>query len=67
MRSETKTIALSLALIAGLGVSLTACDEAEQGRILMYEKGTYLGQQDTELSAETESMLRARTTMQRGI
>jgi hypothetical protein len=56
-----------MALIAGLGVSLTACDEAEQGRVLMYEKGTYLGQQDTELSAETESMLRARAAMQRGI
>lgn len=67
MRSEMKSTALLVALIAGLGVSLTACDEAEQGRILMYEKGTYLGQPDTELPAETQSMLKARAAMQRGV
>ena len=67
MRSETKSTALLAALIAGLSVSLSACDEAEQGRILMYEKGTYLGQPDTELPAETENMLKSRAAMQRGV
>jgi hypothetical protein len=67
MRSEAKSVVLVMALIAGLGVSLTACDGAEQGRVLRYEKGTYLGQKDTKLSSETESMLRARAAMQRGI
>jgi len=67
MRSEAKSTFLVMALIGGLGMSLTACDEAEQGRVLRYEKGTYLGKKDTKLSSETESMLRARAAMQRGI
>ena len=56
-----------MALTAGLGLSLVACDQAEQGRILRYEKGTYLGQKDTKLPAETEDALRARAAMQRGV
>lgn len=67
MRSDMKSTALFVTLIAGMGMGLSACDEAEQGRILMYEKGTYLGQPDTELPAETESMLKARAAMQRGV
>jgi hypothetical protein len=67
MRSEAKSTVLVMALLASLGVSLTGCDEAEQGRVLRFEKGTYLGQKDTKRSPETESMLRARAAMQRGI
>jgi hypothetical protein len=67
MRGELKSTALFVTLIAGLGVGLSACDEAEQGRILMYEKGTYLGQPDTAIPAETQSMLKSRAAMQRGV
>jgi hypothetical protein len=57
-------IALSVALAASLLVS--ACDEAEQGRVLRYEKGTYLGQKDPALSNRERNDLRARARMQRG-
>lgn len=29
--------------VIGLTLLLGACDESEQGRLLQYEKGTYLG------------------------
>jgi hypothetical protein len=44
---------------------LGACDEFEQGRILRYEKGTYLGQADAPLSEEQVEELRRRATLQR--
>lgn len=45
---------------------LAACDENEQGRILRYEKGTYLGEPDTKLDQETLDSLRQRTRLQQG-
>ncbi|HMA16562.1 MAG TPA: hypothetical protein VKP12_17365 [Kiloniellaceae bacterium] len=51
---------------AGLLLSLAACDEAEQGRILHYEKGTYLGQSDAPLTEAQREELRARTSLQGG-
>jgi len=57
--------ALSLALVFA-GAALAACDEAEQGRVLRYEKGTYLGQPDRDLSAEQLEELRQRATLQGG-
>ena len=62
----TLSKSISLALGAVLLVGLAACDEAEQGRILRYEKGTYLGPQDTKLPEETRDALRARTALQGG-
>ena len=50
--------------VAGLVLGLAACDESEQGRILRYEKGTYLGQSDSELSEAQRQELRARTALQ---
>jgi hypothetical protein len=64
MRIRRTLIALSVALAASLLVS--ACDEAEQGRVLRYEKGTYLGQKDPALSNRERNDLRARARMQRG-
>lgn len=52
------------ALAAGL--LLSACDEAEQGRILRYEKGTYLGKPDQELSEEDREELMQRARLQQG-
>lgn len=50
--------------VLGLTLLLGACDESEQGRILQYEKGTYLGQPDTPLTDEKIEDLRRRTTLQ---
>ena len=62
MRSRTLTlVALSLSLA---GLSLAACDEDEQGRIMRYEKGTYLGAPDTPLTPEQIDELRHRATLQ---
>ena len=49
---------------AALLLGLAACDEAEQGRILRYEKGVYLGPTDTQISEETREALRARAKLQ---
>ena len=65
MRSRRALIALSAAFAASLLVA--ACDEAEQGRILRYEKGTYLGPKAKPLSDERRADLRARTRMQKGM
>ncbi len=65
MRSRRALIALTAALAASLLVA--ACDEAEQGRTLRYEKGTYLGPKDKALSDEQQADLRARTHMQSGM
>ncbi len=64
MRSRPSLFALSLAFAASL--SLAACDEAEQGRILEYEKGTYLGPKDQTLTSKQQADLRARTRLQFG-
>ena len=45
---------------------LVGCDEAEQGRVLNYQKGTYLGQKDQALSDQDKEDLRQRTLMQQG-
>ncbi len=65
MRSKRALIALSAALAASLLVA--ACDEAEQGRNLRYDKGTYQGPKDKALSDEQQADLRARTHMQKGM
>ncbi|HEY9536949.1 MAG TPA: hypothetical protein VIS03_05090 [Kiloniellaceae bacterium] len=52
---------------AGLLLALAACDEAEQGRILHYEKGTYLGQSDTALTDAQRDELNARVKRQSGV
>ena len=57
---------IPIAALAGLALTLSACDESEQGRILRYEKGTYLGQSDSTLSDTQRDELRARAMMQSG-
>ena len=56
---------LAPALAAGL--LLGACDEAEQGRILNYEKGTYLGEPDEKLTEEDRNELIQRARQQQGV
>ena len=67
MRTKTMSSVLLVSAIAVVALSLAACDEAEQGRVLRYEKGTYLGDKDTELSVETLDDLRSRASLQQGM
>ena len=61
-----KTPILSFAALLIAGMALAACDQDEQGRILSYEKGTYLGEPDTALSEEQVDELRHRAMQQAG-
>jgi len=61
-----KTRVLTLLAVVGAALALAACDEDEQGRILRYEKGTYLGKPDTALSEEQLDELRLRAKQQAG-
>jgi hypothetical protein len=47
-------------------MALAACDQNEQGRILTYKKGTYLGEPDTPLTEEQVNELRHRAAQQAG-
>lgn len=49
-----------------VGLAIAACDQDEQGRVLTYEKGTYLGQPDTQLSDQQLNELRQRAAQQAG-
>ena len=64
MRAKRTLLVFATVLAAGL--VLSACDEGEQGRVLRYQKGTYLGPVDQALSAEQQAALRARSRMQEG-
>lgn len=61
---QTKRFLIMLTTVFAAGLVLSACDEAEQGRILRYEKGTYLGAKDQVLSNAQQAALRARSRMQ---
>ena len=52
-----------LALIAVAGF-LQACEHEERGRILQYQKGTYLGPADQSLSNEQLREIEVRTNLQ---
>lgn len=61
------TAALALIALLAAGAGLTACQEDEQGRVLLYEKGTYLGEPDSPLEEERVRELRGRARQQAGI
>jgi len=61
-----KKIRLALFVSLASAFFLSACDQAEQGRVLSYEKGTYLGQKDQGLDDREKENLRQRTLMQQG-
>ncbi len=56
-------------LVLGFAVvtSLGACRPEEQGRILEYKKGVYLGNKSLPLSPKTRSMIRDRAWAQSGL
>ncbi len=47
-----------------IGAVLGGCKEVEQGRIMRYQKGTYLGPTQAPLPEETREALRQRTRFQ---
>ncbi len=61
---QTKRLLIVLSTVFAAGLVLSACDQAEQDRILRYEKGTYLGPKDQVLSTAQQAALRARSRMQ---
>ncbi len=52
-------VALTLGLV--VITTLGGCREEEQGRVLQYTKGVYLGKVDKPTSAATQAALRGRT------
>jgi len=64
MRKHSHLLMIATLLIGGL--ALAGCDEGEQGRILRYEKGVYLGKPDPGLTEQQVDELRQRARMQQG-
>jgi hypothetical protein len=62
MRRRKFFMLVGVALLAPL--ALGACREDEQGRVLRYKKGIYLGKPDSKLSDEQERLLRERAQYQ---
>ena len=56
--------AVLLGCAVAVAASLSACREEEQGRILLYQKGVYLGKADTGLSEQARRAIRLRTRYQ---
>ncbi len=56
--------AVLLGCAVAVAASLSACREEEQGRILNYQKGVYLGKPDTGLSEQARRAIRHRTRNQ---
>ncbi len=53
--------------LAAVSVVLGGCRAEEQGRILSYQKGVYLGKPDSEPDAALRRVLRQRVQYQRGL
>jgi len=62
-RMERTGSALMRLFVGGIvlaGLAVTGCREDEQDRVLLFEKGTYLGRPDQALSDEQADLLRQR-------
>ena len=62
MRKQSHLLVTATFLMSVL--ALVGCDESEQGRILRYEKGVYLGKPDSGLSEQQVDELRQRARLQ---
>ncbi len=62
-RRSAKALGLGLAVVIS-GLLLAGCEEEEQNRILMFEKGTYLGQEDNAMGDTQAEELRQRAKHQ---
>lgn len=63
IRTAPRRVLIALMSIGLLG-ALAGCREEEQDRMLMFDKGTYLGQPDSELSDADRSALQHRARHQ---
>ncbi len=63
---KTGKLIVTLACLAAVGASLGACREDEQDRVLLYDKGVYLGKPDTPISKQARRALLARIQHQSG-
>ncbi len=61
-----KTSLPAVATLVVLALATAACDQDEQGRVLMYKPGEYLGEPDTQLTDEQREVLRQRAKQQAG-
>ena len=61
---KTGKLIVTLACLVAAGASLGACREDEQGRVLLFEKGVYLGKADTPITEEARRNLRTRALRQ---
>lgn len=62
----SKAFWIGAAATFAAGLLLSGCEEEEQDRVLIYEKGTYLGEEDQPLDQETLNELRNRARNQAG-
>jgi hypothetical protein len=60
MNGNARARAALVAAAALSAIVLQGCREEEQGRILYFEKGEYLGKADSELPEQTVEVLRQR-------
>ena len=58
---------VAVGALLGVAVVVAACNPTEQGRVLDYQKGVYLGKKEAPLSEATLKTLRARTAHQAGV
>jgi len=56
---------IALLAVIGVGLVTAACRENEQGRVLIYKKGTYLGSEDEPLDPARSDELMLRVHQQR--
>jgi hypothetical protein len=63
MAAKGKSLAVLLAATFATGL-LTGCEEEEQDRILLFEKGTYLGEPDEPMGGTSADELRQRAKNQ---
>ncbi len=61
---KTGKLIITLACLVAVGASLGACREDEQGRVLLYDKGVYLGKPDTPVSQDARRALLTRIQRQ---
>lgn len=60
-------LTLGLCCVAIAGLALQGCRSEEQGRVLQYDKGTYLGKTDEQLEQGEVNDLRLRVSSQSGV
>jgi hypothetical protein len=63
--AERSARSLWLLAVLGAGLLLQGCREDEQDRLLLYDKGTYLGQKQPPLDAQQVDALRLRAQNQK--